>query len=512
MQDQTRKGSFVGAARILLAMGFESIFKALSLLLSTMLIYACVADLVPATGERRYLGYTWQQEVEIGKQASKQVSALFGVYRDAKIERYVTDVGNRVLATSHLRRPGADEQVRNTPVTFGVLDSPIINAMALPGGYIYVTRGMLAHLNNEDQLATVLAHEIGHIAARHAARQAWQQQIGQGLLLGGALLSQGIGLPAQDILNLGGMAAQLIFRRYSREDELEADKLGVEYGSGAGYDSREVIAFFQTLSRIQEKEGQGMPSFLSTHPDPGARIQRIGELTTALPRDRRPPADSRYLNAMANLVLGEDPRQGFVESNVFYHPDLRFRFPVPRGFKVVNQPTQVIMVEGQNRAILGFTSSGERSLDTAAAKFLNQPGLKILERGPRRSNGFPAFAAVADAQMKNGQVVRVMIFFVEYRGAVYQFVGYTSPQLFGNFRSQFLQTMQGFGEIQDARILSRQPIRLALEPVRRAAPFRDLIPRSLPAPFTPQEVAIFNQVELNQNLGPGSILKIPAAR
>ena len=200
---------------------------------------------------------TWQQETEIGKQASKEVTALFGVYRDPKVERYVIDVGNRVLATSHLRRPGADEQVRNTPVTFGVLDSPIINAMALPGGYIYVTRGMLAHLNNEDQLATVLAHEIGHVAARHAARQAWQQQIGQGLLLGGALLGQGLGLPAQDILNLGGMAAQLIFLRYSREDELEADKLGVEYSSAAGYDPREVIASFSDAQPHSRKRRTG---------------------------------------------------------------------------------------------------------------------------------------------------------------------------------------------------------------------------------------------------------------
>jgi len=198
-------------------------FRVFSLLLSALLFYRCTTDIVPATGEKRYLGFTWQQETEIGKQVSKQVAALFGLYRDAKMERYVMDVGNRVLATSHLRRPGTEEQFRNTPVTFGVLDSPIINAMALPGGYIYVTRGMLAHLNNEDQLATVLAHEIGHVAARHAARQAWQQQIGQGLLLGGALLSQGLGLPAQDILNLGGMAAQLIFLPYSREDELEAD-------------------------------------------------------------------------------------------------------------------------------------------------------------------------------------------------------------------------------------------------------------------------------------------------
>jgi len=495
-----------------LAVNIKSILRSFSLLVSAFLLYGCVSDIVPATGQKRYLGFTWQQEAEIGKQADKEVTSLFGVYRDPKVERYVTEVGNRVLATSHLRRPGVDEQIRNTPVTFGVLDSPIINAMALPGGYVYVTRGMLAHLNNEDQLATVLAHEIGHVAARHAARQAWQQQIGQGLLLGGALLGQGLGLPTQDLMNLGGMAAKLIFTRYSREDELEADKLGVEYSSGAGYDPREAIGLFQTLNRIQEKEGQGMPSFLSTHPDPGARIQRIRELTTALQRERRPIADSRYLNTIENLVVGEDPRQGFVEDNFFYHPDLRFRFPVPRGFKVVNQPTQVVMVEGQNRATMGFSSTKEKSAQDAAGKFLNQQGLRVIQRGPMRSNDLPAYVAVADAQTQNGQVVSIMTYFVEYRGSVYHFVGYAPQQAFGTFRSAFLQTMQGFGEIQDQRILNRQPVRLALQTVSRPAPLRDLVPKTLPAPFKLDDVAIVNQLEPNQQVAQGTVLKIPALR
>jgi predicted Zn-dependent protease len=493
-------------------MNRKAIFTASSLLLSALLGYSCVTDIVPATGERRYLGYSWQQEVEIGKQVSKEVGSLFGTYRDPKATRYVTEVGNRVLATSHLRRPGIDEQIRATPITFGVLDSPIINAMALPGGYIYVTRGMLAHLNSEDQLATVLAHEIGHLAARHAARQAWQQQIGQGLLLGGALLGQGLGLPVQDLLNLGGMAAQLIFLRYSREDELEADKLGAEYSSAAGYDPREVIGLFQTLNRIQEKEGQGMPGFLATHPDPGARIQRIRDLSLPPARGRRPLADTRFLNAIEGLVIGEDPRQGFVEDNVFYHPDLRFRFPVPRGFKIINQPAQIVMVESQNRAVLGFTSSGDKSLEAGVAKFLKQPGLRVLDRGAMRSNGLPAYMVVGDAQMQNGQIVRLMAYFIEYRASVYQFVGFTAPAAFGVLRGVFLQTMQGFGETQDPRILNRQPVRLAPQPVSRPAPLRDLIPRNLPAPFTAPDVAILNQAELNQEIASGKILKVPVVR
>jgi predicted Zn-dependent protease len=488
------------------------IFRISSVVSVLFFLYGCVTDIVPATGERRYLGYTWQQETGIGKQASKEVTSLFGVYGDSNLGRYVTEVGNRVLATSHLRRPGADEQVRATPVTFTVLDSPVINAMALPGGYIYVTRGMLAQLNNEDQLATVIAHEIGHVAARHAARQAWQQQIGQGLLLGGAVLSQGLGLPAQNILNFGGMAAQLFLLRYSREDELEADKLGVEYAMAAGYDSREVIGLFQALDRMQEKEGQSMPSFLATHPNPGDRIQRIRELTSAARDSLTPNPDTRYLHAVEGLVLGEDPRQGFVQDNVFYHPDLGFRFPIPRGFKAVNQPSQVIMAEGQNRAVLGFTGTAESSAEAGAAKLLSQRGLRVVERGSTHINGFPAVGVLADAQTQNGQIVTFTTYFIAYRSKVYQFIGYAPQQLFGSFQSAFLQTIRGFAEIQDSRILARQPVRLTLLRVSRSAPFRELIPRALPAPFTPAEIAILNEADLNEEISPGKILKIPSQR
>jgi predicted Zn-dependent protease len=255
-----------------------------------------------------------------------------------------------------------------------------------------------------------------------------------------------------------------------------------------------------------------MPNFLSTHPNPGDRIQQIRELSAAQPREKRAaPAVSPYLNSIEGLVLGEDPRQGFVEGNVFYHPASRFRFPVPRGFKLINQPAQVMMVENQNRAVLGFASAGEKSLEAAAAKIVNQRGLRVIERGPMRSDQFPAYAVVADGQMENGQVVRIMFYFVDYRGSIYHFVGYTAPQAFGAFRGVFLQTMQGFGEIQDARILNREPVRLTLETVSRRARFGDLIPKNLPAPFKPEDVALLNQVDLKQEIEPGRTLKIPGA-
>ena len=189
-----------------------------------------------------------------------------------------------------------------------------------------------------------------------------------------------------------------------------------------------------------------------------------------------------------------------------------FAFRCRADSKSINQPTQVVMVENQNRAFLGFSSAREKSLESAAAKFLNQPGLRVIERGPMRSGQFPAYAAVADARTENGQVVRVMVYFIDYRGSIYHFVGYSAPQSFGAFRSVFLQTMQGFGEIQDPRILNREPVRLALETVSRQARFEDLIPKSLPAPFKPEDVALLNQVTLKAEIEPGRILKVPGAR
>lgn len=121
----------------------------------------------------------------MGKQAAQEIAAVFGIYDDAQLDRFLGQVGRTVLSESHLRAPGTAERFLETPITFQILDSPNINAMAIPGGHIYVTRGLLAHLNSVDQLAFVLAHEIGHVSARHAARRAWQQQFGQGLLLGG---------------------------------------------------------------------------------------------------------------------------------------------------------------------------------------------------------------------------------------------------------------------------------------------------------------------------------------
>ncbi|MBE2187593.1 MAG: M48 family metalloprotease [Rhodothermales bacterium] len=203
------------------------------------------------TGNDRALGYTWAQQVQIGRESDPQILAQFGAYPNESLEQYVNRIGQKIVAVSHLRsgnpatvglnRPAVPSDVQNTPVTFRVLDSPIINAMALPGGYIYVTRGLLANLENEAQLAVVLGHEVGHVARQHAARQAYQAQRAQLGLIGAMIAGSVIGGTAGQVANAlgqyGGQGLQLLLLKYGRDAEEESDRLGVEYASLAGYDA-----------------------------------------------------------------------------------------------------------------------------------------------------------------------------------------------------------------------------------------------------------------------------------
>lgn len=296
----------------------------------------CVTEPSAITGETRSFAYTWEQELELGAEADREIVSEMGVYEDPELQAYVDEVAQRVLAHSDFSDPDAPELYRDTSFTFRVLDSPVVNAFALPGGYVYVTRGLLAHLNNEAQLAVVLGHEIGHVVARHASRQALRSQLGQLGLIAGAILGEQVAPESNlgsQILELGGTAFQLLLFRYSRDAEREADELGIEYASRGGYAAEESAGFFRSLERMADAGGRALPAWQSTHPDPGERAGTVRELSLAL----RPVGEGEpvigtdaFLDRIDGIVLGDDPRQGFREGDVFYHPGLAFQFLVPR--------------------------------------------------------------------------------------------------------------------------------------------------------------------------------------
>ena len=484
---------------------------ALLMLVTMVFVASCTVSKNPITGNKRTYGYSWQQEIQIGREADPQIVSQFGLYDDPELTAYVERIGQKVLAESHLRRPDTDPEFRNTEFTFRVLDSPVVNAFALPGGYVYVTRGLLTHLENEAQLAVVLGHEVGHVAGRHASKRAANQQLGQLLLVGGAIAGQELlGLPGQELLNLGGSAAQLLFLKYGRDDERESDDVGVEYASLAGYDATEAAEFFNSLERLSGDASQSIPSFLSTHPDPGEREQSIPRLAQEWD-NIQPKKVGRddFLNRIENVVLGENPRQGFTRDNVFYHPDLAFLFPVPSGWQVINQPTAVGIVDPNQQAIMVFSiAQNANSARNAAAQLASEEGVTVVEDGATTVNGNPAYALVGDAQTQQG-VIRFLSYYIEYGGNIYNFLGYAARDNFGTYDDVFLRSAQGFNRLTDRSILNIQPTRLEVVTASRTASFQSFIPNNLPEQFTPQSLAILNQVDLDETIQRGHKLKLP---
>ncbi|MEX0927989.1 MAG: M48 family metalloprotease [Balneolales bacterium] len=475
--------------------------------------YACVVQENPISGSQRAFGYSWDQEVELGRQSDEDITAYYGLYDDDEMAAYVTRVGEEVLRQSHMRREDTPEQFRETEFYFRVLDSPVINAFALPGGYVYVTRGLMAHLNNEAQLAVVLGHEIGHVAGRHASQRAFNQQIGQIALIGGAIAGQELlGIPGQEILGLGGTAAQLLFLRHSRDHERESDKVGVEYAAKSGYRAHEGSEFFRTLKRLGERQEGTLPNFLSTHPDPGDRERAIidmaedwaeaGENLETIDRDQ-------YFSVVDGIIFGNNPRDGFVENGVFYHPNNRFRFQIPENWEQQHEGNQMVLIEQNQEAIMIFQAIQDlQSAEEAVDQFGMQEGVEVTQKQSVRANGLPAWMLRAQGQTEDGEL-EFMVFGIEYNNAVYRFVNYSTASDFSQYEQIFTSTITSFQELTDQSRLNVNPVRLETTVVNRSGSFESFLPSSLPMDIDPLEIAIVNQVDPDTQISSGTRLKLP---
>ena len=487
-------------------------FLVLILLVS---LAGCVVQRSAITGHRRAYAYSWSQEIQMGKQANEQVKQQYGLYDNPALAKYVSMIGDSVLDHSDMRGPNVEAKYRNTPFHYQVLNSSVVNAFALPGGYVYVTRGILAALDNEAQLAMVLGHETGHVAARHASQSALEQKAGQIALVGGAVVGQqALGLPADQILQLGGTATKLLFLRYSRDDEREADRLGVEYSAKAGYKSSDASSFFETLKRMQEKSGQALPPMLSTHPDPGNRQQTIKKLAAEWKSKGYKMTiedQKKYYQKIDGIIYGDNPREGFEKNGMFYHPDLKFQFPVPKDWQVYNQARQVILANKDQSAVMIMSVDTNKTPRASVDAFLNQQGISTLSTNGTKKNGLTGFEGYATASTQQGDV-KLYLYAVSYNGNVYRFLDYTTPDKFDSFAGDFTKTAYGFTDLTDRSILNIQPVRLQVTEVKSDTKFSDLLPKKLPMDIKPEDVAILNQVKLDEVIPKGTLIKIPVQK
>ena len=457
----------------------------------------------PVTNRPQLMLVSQAQEAELGREADPAIVAQYGELNDPQLVAYAREVGQRLVSVSHRK---------DLPFTFRVLDDPVVNAFALPGGYVYLTRGILAYLDSEAALAGVLGHEIGHVTARHGAtRLSKQMLVGVGLgavgLVVGDRLAGALGV-------LGNAAATLILLKFSRDDERQADQLGVEYATLLGYDTRDMAAFFGALERLSAETGSRLPSWASTHPDPGERRERILELTAAQPQQQQRTDRAGYLARIDGLVFGADPRQGYVEGGRFLHPELRLQFPIPAGWQVENSRAQVVLSPPEGEQAVVFTLAREASPAAAAEAFAAGEGIRVLERADVSVNGLSGVRLVSEAQGEGG-ALHVLSTFVALGGRVYVFHGLTAPARLAAAREALLAPVEGFGPLTDPQALAVQPVRLRVVKAPAAGPFQQVV-AGWPVPARagiqgPEGLAVLNGVALDTPIEAGQLLKVLVA-
>ena len=448
----------------------------------------------PATGHNELMLVSESQEIAMGQQYDSQVVATIGLYPDPALQSYIQTLGKRLAATSE--RP-------NLPWTFRVVDDPAVNAFAVPGGFVYVTRGILAHMNNEAQLATVVGHEIGHVTARHTAAEMSKEQVATlGLVVGSIANKQ--------VAQYAGVAQQalsVLFLKFSRDNENQADELGVRYSSRANFDSREMVNVMKVLDRLSATEGGRLPEWLSTHPNPGNRVEHISSLISKQQTDFTGATINRegYERKLDGIMFGANPREGFFKNGVFYHPDLRFSLAFPNGWRVMNSKQAVAAQSPQQDAIIELTLTQGSSADQAARSFLSTEGIQAgtLTRG--NVHGLTASAAPFAATTDQG-TLRGSAIFVEYNNHVYRLLAYSPEQSWGNYQSVAQQALTSFGPVNDPAVLNVQPQHVALFTLDRRTTIADLA-RQRPSPAPVATLALINQVEENEQLEPGRIMK-----
>jgi predicted Zn-dependent protease len=430
----------------------------------------------------------------MGKQGAAEIQATMPRLPDEKLQKYVSDIGMRIAKGSE--RP-------NLPWSFTVIDDATVNAFALPGGPIFVTRGILTHMNSEAELASVLGHEVGHVTARHSVQQISKAQLAQIGLGVGSVISPELAAAGQ----VAGAGLQLLFLKYGRDAERQSDELGFKYMVKQGWDPHEMPKMFATLERVSEGGGGGggLPGFLSTHPDPGDRKEVAQRRAAEVKAPNLKAGREEFLAMTSGLPFGENPRQGYFKGNAFLHPELKFKIDFPQGWKTQNGASAVLAMSPKEDAMLQLALAGKESPQEAAKKFLSQKGIQAGGPSAGQLSGLPAASSYFQAQTEKGTVAG-LVTFVSHGGMTFGILGYTGAKSLQAHDAAFKQTMQSFGPLTDPAALAVQPARIEVVKVPRdmtIAEFNQQFPSTAPI----EQVAILNGLDQKGTLKAGQSAK-----
>ena len=473
------------------------------LFLILSLIIGCAVN--PVTGKREFVLMSESQEIEIGRQMNPKIIKEYGLYPDQALQEYVNQLGQKLAAVCD--RP--DLHYR-----FKIVNSSIVNAFALPGGYVYVTRGLLTHINSEAELSGVIGHEMGHITARHAVRQYTKAQTYQ---LG--MLATSIFYP--EISQLGQFAdflALAIIKGYSRNYELQADQLGIKYSSSVGYDPYCVSSFMKTLRNIEEATGQkGYHGLFSTHPETEERIVKAEvEAKKVIPphNNHFKQLRERYLSKIDGLAFGDDPKEGVVIKNVFRHPDLRIELTFPEGWTINNGKEVLAAKHPEKEYFIQMTLSDlGKKLSAAdfARKVEKSYHLEKLSGSSQIINGLSAYVGTYQGMKgKMGKIkAKVASILVEDKG--YVVMGFSSLDSFEEILPLFTPTINSFKRLSLEEAKKIKPHKIKIYTVKKGDTWKSIAYKFGQQAGEAKTLALINGSDTANFPQPGTRIKVICA-
>jgi len=408
----------------------------------------------PATGESSFTAFmSPEEEQRVGREEHPKILAEFGgEYPDPKVKAYVNRIGNEL--TRHIETPGQ-------PFTFTVLNSPVINAFALPGGYVYITRGILALAEDEAEVASVVGHEIGHVVARHTAQRYSQAVLGN---IGMVIL--GVATGNRGVADLGGQLFGAYLQSFSREQEFEADLLGIRYLGRDGYDTRQSSEFLTKLdahSKLEaaiagRPEGADRFNIMSTHPRTADRVEaaRQAAAVGGMPVTR--DGQNTHFAAIDGMIFGDDPAQGLIKGRQFIHPELRFRFEVPPGYRLINGQSRVA-AQNPNGSIILFDAA-QIPAGLSPAAYLRDSWAARLSLGRVETievNGLAGATGATRVQTQNGPMDLRLVVVRGDRNRVYRFQFATPTSVTGRETEGLQRTTYSFRTISAEEAAGAKP-------------------------------------------------------
>jgi predicted Zn-dependent protease len=471
-------------------------WKHLLVTASAVFAYGCASTGGP-------LGLSREQEKAIGEQQHPQIVAQFGgEVQDVQMRSYVDGIAKKLIAASD--HP-------NDPIVITTLDSPVVNAFALPG-HVYVTRGLLALANSEAELAGVLGHELGHVYSRHTAERVSRSNVTG---IGAAIV--GILTGSQEGMQLAGQLGQLYLLKYSRGQEYEADLIGVRLLGSSNYDPAAQADFLNTLGRWSNLEAQlsgasSPPEFLSTHPNSAERVRRAAQeaQVVAAPGAIANRNRALYLSRIDGMLYGDDPiRQGFVRGNEFIHPQMKFAFSVPSSFALANTPTAVVG-RSQNGGQMQFLSGNTDQTPAAFIEGAISQSLGI-DLKPARSvtiNGRPAAVGSARGNTQSGQVdVQVQV--IQWNGQEhFIFMWVTPVNVTAQLQSAINSSVSSLRAIDPASVNAPAPLTVDIVRVKSGDTVSSLAGKSGFANAKQERFIVINGLLNANDLNAGDDVKI----